>query len=67
VTVWRQASCYGIPRVAFMNKMDRNNVKLVFVMTELNYYLPSLYSFTAAVESLKIKLHTIPLPIQVLS
>lgn len=30
MTVWRQASRYDIPRIAFMNKMDRNNVKLVF-------------------------------------
>ena len=27
--MWRQASRYGIPRIAFMNKMDRSNVKLV--------------------------------------
>ena len=28
MTVWRQASHYGIPRIAFMNKMDRDSVKL---------------------------------------
>ncbi|XP_065909117.1 ribosome-releasing factor 2, mitochondrial-like isoform X2 [Dysidea avara] len=47
VTVWRQANSYVIPRVAFMNKMDKNNA-----------------NFTNAVESMKNKLHTNPLPVQ---
>ena len=32
VTVWRQANSYVIPRVAFMNKMDKNNAKQVLLV-----------------------------------
>ena len=30
--MWRQASSYEIPRVAFMNKMDKTNAKQVLVV-----------------------------------
>lgn len=65
--MWRQANYYGIPRIAFMNKMDRNNVKLVFAISNvISLTYDSHVSFANAVESIRSKLHTVPLPIQVL-
>uniref|UniRef100_A0A8C0V8R0 Ribosome-releasing factor 2, mitochondrial n=1 Tax=Cyanistes caeruleus TaxID=156563 RepID=A0A8C0V8R0_CYACU len=47
LTVWRQADKYQIPRICFLNKMDKNRA-----------------SFTYAVESIKQKLKTKPLLLQ---
>jgi elongation factor G len=46
-TVWRQADHYGIPRIAFVNKMDRLGA-----------------SFADAVRSMKERLGTRPVPVQ---
>ncbi|NWR37870.1 RRF2M factor, partial [Tachuris rubrigastra] len=48
LTVWRQADKHQIPRICFLNKMDKNRA-----------------SFTYAVESIKQKLKTKPLLLQV--
>jgi elongation factor G len=34
-TVWRQADKYGVPRMAFINKMDRTGADFVAVLTEI--------------------------------
>uniref|UniRef100_A0A8C7EHX3 Ribosome-releasing factor 2, mitochondrial n=1 Tax=Nothoprocta perdicaria TaxID=30464 RepID=A0A8C7EHX3_NOTPE len=47
LTVWRQADKHQIPRICFLNKMDKNGA-----------------SFTYAVESIKQKLKTKPLLLQ---
>ncbi|NWR24097.1 RRF2M factor, partial [Emberiza fucata] len=47
LTVWRQADKHQIPRICFLNKMDKNRA-----------------SFTYAVESIKQKLKTKPLLLQ---
>src|SRR4030042_419010 len=46
-TVWRQAGRYGVPRICFINKMDRVGA-----------------SFERSVESIKDRLGTNPIPIQ---
>ena len=47
-TVWRQADKYMVPRIAFVNKMDRTGA-----------------DFFAAVDSIRKKLETNPVPIQI--
>lgn len=34
-TVWRQANKYGVPRIAFVNKMDRVGADLLRVLTQM--------------------------------
>lgn len=46
-SVWRRADRYGVPRIAFVNKMDRAGA-----------------DFDAAVESIKARLHPVPLAVQ---
>ncbi|GAA3080673.1 elongation factor G [Streptomyces roseofulvus] len=46
-SVWRQADRYGVPRIAFVNKMDRAGADL-----------------DAAVDSIRDRLGTVPLPVQ---
>lgn len=46
-TVWRQANKYKVPRIAFVNKMDRMGA-----------------NFFNVIEQMKIRLGTIPVPIQ---
>ncbi len=46
-SVWRQADRYGVPRIAFVNKMDRAGADL-----------------DAAVASIRHRLGTVPLPVQ---
>jgi elongation factor G len=46
-TVWRQADRYGVPRIAFVNKMDRVGAE-----------------FDAAVDSIRDKLHAVPVCLQ---
>ncbi|HKN50846.1 MAG TPA: elongation factor G, partial [Amycolatopsis sp.] len=46
-TVWRQADRYGVPRIAFVNKLDRAGADL-----------------DAAVESIRRRLHPMPLVVQ---
>ncbi len=46
-TVWRQADRYGVPRIAFVNKLDRAGADL-----------------DAAVESIRQRLHVMPLVVQ---
>ncbi|MFJ5711358.1 elongation factor G [Streptomyces sp. NPDC093105] len=46
-SVWRQADRYGVPRIAFVNKMDRAGADL-----------------DAAVASIRARLGTVPLPVQ---
>ncbi|MFI8324881.1 elongation factor G [Streptomyces sp. NPDC085529] len=46
-SVWRQADRYGVPRIAFVNKMDRAGADL-----------------DAAVASIRDRLGTVPLPVQ---
>ena len=45
-TVWRQADKYGVPRIAYINKMDINGA-----------------NFFGAVDMMKERLHTNPLPL----
>ncbi|MBW2059647.1 MAG: elongation factor G [Deltaproteobacteria bacterium] len=47
-TVWKQADKFGIPRLAFINKMDRPGA-----------------DFFGSVDSMVVKLHARPLPIQI--
>lgn len=46
-TVWRQADRHGVPRIAFVNKLDRAGADL-----------------DGAVESIRTRLGTVPLPVQ---
>jgi elongation factor G len=46
-TVWRQADRHGVPRIAFVNKLDRAGAEL-----------------DAAVESIRRRLHPVPLVVQ---
>ncbi|MFE3078453.1 elongation factor G [Nocardia tengchongensis] len=46
-SVWRRADRYGVPRIAFVNKMDRAGADL-----------------TAAVASIRARLHPVPLLVQ---
>ncbi|MFE6058217.1 elongation factor G [Streptomyces sp. NPDC056431] len=46
-TVWRQADRHGVPRIAFVNKLDRAGAEL-----------------DTAVESIRTRLGTVPLPVQ---
>lgn len=46
-SVWRQAERYGVPRIAFVNKLDRAGADL-----------------DAAVESIRTRLHAVPLVVQ---
>ncbi|MFF8808757.1 elongation factor G [Streptomyces omiyaensis] len=46
-TVWRQADRHGVPRIAFVNKMDRAGADL-----------------DAAVDSIRVRLGAVPLPVQ---
>ncbi|SMC76822.1 elongation factor G [Lentzea albidocapillata] len=46
-SVWRQADRYGVPRIAFVNKLDRAGADLDTV-----------------VESIRTRLHTVPLVVQ---
>ncbi|MFI1659455.1 elongation factor G [Streptomyces sp. NPDC020472] len=46
-TVWRQADRHGVPRLAFVNKLDRAGAEL-----------------DGAVESIRSRLGTVPLPVQ---
>ena len=46
-TVWRQADRHGVPRIAFVNKLDRAGAEL-----------------DGAVESIRTRLGTVPLPVQ---
>ncbi|MFJ8958278.1 elongation factor G [Lentzea sp. NPDC102401] len=46
-SVWRQADRYGVPRIAFVNKLDRAGADL-----------------DAVVESIRTRLHTVPLVVQ---
>ncbi|MFI6096550.1 elongation factor G [Lentzea sp. NPDC051213] len=46
-SVWRQADRHGVPRIAFVNKLDRAGADL-----------------DAAVESIRTRLHTVPLVVQ---
>jgi elongation factor G len=34
-TVWRQANKYGVPRMAFVNKMDRTGADFFRVVTDI--------------------------------
>lgn len=47
-TVWRQADHYGVPRIAYVNKMDRTGA-----------------DFFQAVQTMKDRLHTKAVPIQI--
>jgi elongation factor G len=47
-TVWRQADRYGVPRIAYVNKMDRTGA-----------------DFFLAVQTMKDRLHTKAVPIQI--
>jgi elongation factor G len=47
-TVWHQADKYGVPKVAFINKMDRVGA-----------------NFAAAVQMMKERFNSLPLPIQI--
>jgi len=38
-TVWRQANRYGVPRIAFINKMDRMGADFARVLNELRHKL----------------------------
>ena len=40
-TVWRQANRYGVPRVAFINKMEREGADFERVFDEIDKQLPS--------------------------
>ncbi|MDP7018509.1 MAG: GTP-binding protein, partial [Pirellulaceae bacterium] len=40
-TVWRQANHYGVPRIAFINKMDREGADFDRVFEEIGKRLPS--------------------------
>ncbi len=40
-TVWRQANKYGVPRVAFINKMDRSGADFFTVVSEIKEKLGS--------------------------
>ncbi|GHH29021.1 elongation factor G [Lentzea cavernae] len=46
-SVWRQADRHGVPRIAFVNKLDRAGANLDHV-----------------VESIRVRLHTVPLVVQ---
>ncbi|UWE09444.1 elongation factor G [Actinacidiphila bryophytorum] len=46
-SVWRQADRYGVPRIAFVNKLDRAGADL-----------------DTAVDSIRRRLHTVPLAVQ---
>jgi len=37
-TVWRQADKYGVPRICFINKLDRAGVRLICPLVD--YYSP---------------------------
>ena len=38
-TVWRQANKYGVPRIAFVNKMDRDGADFFNVVSQMNEML----------------------------
>jgi len=38
-TVWRQADKYGVPRIAFVNKMDRDGANFLNVVDQMNEML----------------------------
>ncbi|MCX7090974.1 MAG: elongation factor G [Legionellales bacterium] len=41
-TVWRQANKYGVPRIVFVNKMDRMGANFLRVVTQIKQRLGSL-------------------------
>src|SRR6186713_1481621 len=40
-TVWRQANKYGVPRIGFVNKMDRSGADFLMVVTQVREMLGS--------------------------
>ena len=41
-TVWRQANTYGVPRIAFVNKLDRSGANFYDVLTDIAERLPGI-------------------------
>ncbi len=39
ITVWRQANRHGIPRIAFINKMDKPNAKYVYSVDNVHWVI----------------------------